>query len=139
MIFTRSQLRRIYDRSTGYCHICHKKLAFSNYGACGSRGAWEVEHSRPHAKGGTDRLTNLYAACISCNRSKGKHVTRTARAKHGKTRAPLSAKKRKSTRAENAVLAGLAGAAIGAIFGPAGAVAGAAVGAHLGHKKNPDK
>jgi hypothetical protein len=84
-------------------------------------------------------LNNLFAACISCNRRKGTHTTRTARAKHGKTKAPLSAKKRRSARQENAVLGGLAGAAIGAIFGPVGAAAGAAVGAHLGHKKNPDK
>jgi len=139
MTFSRAQLRWIYKRTSGYCHICHKKLAFGNYGSCGARAAWEVEHSNPHAKGGTNRLNNLFAACISCNRSKGTHTTRTARAKHGKARAPLSAKKRKSARQENAVLGGLAGAAIGAIFGPVGAAAGAAVGAHLGHKKNPDR
>lgn len=45
MPYSRSQLRRIYDRTSGYCHLCHKKLAFTNYGRYGAKGVWEVEHS----------------------------------------------------------------------------------------------
>jgi len=71
MAFSSEQLNQIYNRTSGYCHICHKKLAFKNYGVFGARGAWEVEHSNPQAKGGTNRLNNLYPACITCNRSKG--------------------------------------------------------------------
>ena len=126
-------------RSSGYCHICHKKLAFNNYGAHGARAAWEVEHSKPHARGGKDRLNNLYGACISCNRGKGSGSTRTARTKHGKARAPLSASKRKQAKTENTILGGIIGGVVGIDFGPAGVAIGAAVGAHVGHKKNPDK
>ena len=68
---------RIYDRPSGYCHICGRKLSFQNYGIIDARGAWEVEHSIPWAFGGTDHLNNLYPACISCNRGKGTYSTRT--------------------------------------------------------------
>jgi len=139
MAFTSEQLNQIYDRTSGYCHICHKKLAFKNYGVFGARGAWEVEHSNPQAKGGTNRLNNLYPACITCNRSKGASSTRSVRAKNGKSRAPLSTGKRKEAKTQNAVAGGVAGATAGSIFGPAGALVGAVIGAHLGHKKNPDK
>lgn len=32
------RLRKIYDKTDGYCHICHKKLAFSNHGITGAKG-----------------------------------------------------------------------------------------------------
>jgi 5-methylcytosine-specific restriction endonuclease McrA len=129
----------MYDRTSGYCHICHKKLAFKNYGLCGKRGAWEIEHSNPKANGGTNRLNNLYAACIPCNRSKGANTTRSARARHGKTCAPLNVEKRKNAQFANTVAYGLAGAGIGSVLGPAGTVVGALIGAHVGSKKNPDR
>jgi len=139
MKFNDDQLNDIYDRTSGYCHLCHKKLAFKNYGIIGARGAWEVEHSKPQAKGGTNHKNNLYPACISCNRSKGASSTTSARAKNGKTRAPLSKAKRKSAKAENAVAGGALGAAVGSMFGPGGTVLGGLIGAVMGHKENPDK
>jgi 5-methylcytosine-specific restriction endonuclease McrA len=39
--------------------------------AAGERGVWEVEHSVARAKCGSNHGNNLYAACITCNRSKG--------------------------------------------------------------------
>lgn len=36
-------LNAIYDRTSGYCHLCGKKLAFTNYARFGERGAWEIE------------------------------------------------------------------------------------------------
>lgn len=138
MRYTNNQLNDIYDRTTGYCHICRKKLAFINYGRVGSRGAWEVEHSRAKAHGGTDRGNNLYPACISCNRSKGEGNTRTARKQHGHTRAPLSKEKRKNEKIKNAVAGGGLGAIIGSVFGPVGTIAGSIIGASVAHKKNPD-
>ena len=54
-------LNAIYDRTSGYCHICHRKLAFYNYGIVDAKGAWEVEHSRPRALGGTHDGNNKYA------------------------------------------------------------------------------
>src|SRR5207249_7028843 len=77
-------LNAIYDRTSGYCHICHRKLAFYNYGIVDAKGAWEVEHSRPRALGGTHHGNNKYAACIPCNREKGhRFSTRTMRARNG--------------------------------------------------------
>ncbi len=134
-----AKLNQIYDRTTGRCHICHKKLAFKNYGALGARAAWEVEHSIPQAKGGTDHLNNLYPACIPCNRSKGSSSTVSARSKHGKSRAPLSGDKREKARTGNAFAGGTLGAMIGSVGGPVGAFIGACLGASLGHSQDPDK
>jgi 5-methylcytosine-specific restriction endonuclease McrA len=139
MSFTESERKEIYDRTSGYCHICHKKVAFTNYGVVGARGAWEVEHSNPRAEGGTDRLNNLYPACIPCNRSKGTQSTRTVRARNGKTRAPLSRENREKAKTINAVLYGLGAAGLTYIlYAPAWPIAGVA-GLYLGYRRNPDK
>ncbi|MGD0496198.1 MAG: HNH endonuclease signature motif containing protein [Candidatus Bathyarchaeia archaeon] len=45
-------------------------------GRLGKRGAWEVDHSRPLSRGGTDYLRNLVPSCVECNRSKGDLGTR---------------------------------------------------------------
>jgi len=140
MKFTKDQLKTIYDRTTGYCHICGKKLAFKNYADFNARASWEVEHSNPQANGGTHHLNNLYAACISCNRSKGKTSTKTVRIRNGRTSAPLSVPKRKEAKASNAFVGGATGALIGGrIAGLPGAAVGALVGAVFGHNRNPDK
>lgn len=131
-------LTRIFTRTEGRCHICHKKICFNNYGQMGRRGAWEVEHSVPISKGGTDHLNNLYAACIRCNRSKGNATTRKARAVHGYRNAPLSEKRR----VNNAWRWGTVGT-LAALFVPPHirlitAVFGAAVGAVLGYRDEPE-
>jgi hypothetical protein len=90
MQYDSDTLRRIYDSTSGKCHLCHKKLSISNHGVVGAKGAWDVDHSIPVSEGGTDYLNNLKPACISCNRSKGAGSTRSARAACGQTRAPLS-------------------------------------------------
>lgn len=130
---------QVFDRTTGHCHICFQKLSFSNYAQIGRRGAWEVEHSNPKATGGTDSLRNLYAACITCNRSKGAGSTRAARRRYGKTKAPLSAANRPIVKLRNGVLGGAAGAAVGgALFGTKGSLAGAVVGSLIAYHQNPD-
>lgn len=140
MRHTDHDLREIYDRTSGYCHLCGKKLAFKNYGVIGARAAWEVEHSNPQAKGGSHRLNNLYPACISCNRSKGSMTTRTARARLGTLRAPLSIEMRRRAKREAAIASGALGTIIGgALAGPFGAIIGGTVSARLGFKANPDK
>ena len=139
MTYKEDQLRAIFQRTSGYCHICHKKVAFKNYGKFKARGAWEVEHSNPRAKSGTNQLNNLLPACISCNRSEGTSSTRSIRAEKGKTRAPLSLERRKIARLLNAFLGGVAGVVVGSLFGPWGRVIGLFIGASIGHKKNPDK
>lgn len=139
MSFSGEELSDIYDRTSGYCHLCGKKLAFKNYSKGGTRGAWEVEHSNAKANGGTNRKNNLYAACISCNRSKGANTTRSVRAKNGRTRAPLSCQKRKVAKAENAFAGGVLGSTVGSVFGPLGMVLGGVIGARFGYRKNSDE
>ena len=133
-------LNAIYDRTSGYCHICHRKVYFNNYGVLGARGAWEIEHSRPQALGGTHHGNNKYAACIPCNREKShRYSTRTMRARNGLSRAPLSFTKRSEAKQTQA----LAGAALfgiaGYAFGPVGALIGIALGASFGESQNPDR
>jgi len=70
MGYTEEELNDIYDKNDGYCWHCGKKLSFHNYGNPGRKGAWEVDHSVPISRGGTDYLQNLVPACIYCNRSK---------------------------------------------------------------------
>jgi hypothetical protein len=71
MGYSEEELGYIFDKTGGHCYHCRKKLAWSNYGVVGARGAWEVDHSRPRSSGGTDYLRNLVPSCIPCNRSKG--------------------------------------------------------------------
>ncbi|MES9868042.1 MAG: HNH endonuclease [Candidatus Thiodiazotropha sp. LLP2] len=71
MKVTEEKLNKIFEKTRGKCHLCHKQLAFKNYGVIGNHGAWEIEHSKPKSKGGTDHLNNLFPACIRCNREKG--------------------------------------------------------------------
>lgn len=139
MAFDENQRRKIYDRTDGYCHICHKKLAFKNYGAMGARGAWEVEHSRPRSKGGTDHGNNLYASCIPCNRDKSNACTRTARRRNGTTCAPFSKDKKAAERRENMALGAMVGGVLGAAGGPVGLAIGAFVGSLVGNAIKPAK
>lgn len=138
MAYDEEQKDVIFARTDGQCHICRKKLARKNYAQFGARGAWEVEHSNAKANGGTDRLNNLYPACISCNRSKGKMSTRSARQRHGNKAAPYSAARKK----QNALWWGAGGALAGRVLlaplGPLGIVAGGLLGAIVGEAIEPD-
>ena len=142
MAYSNDNLNWIYDRTNGRCHICGRRVYFINYGNPKGKGAWEVEHSKPHAKGGTDYLRNLYPACIKCNREKSTATTRTARAWHGRTRAPLSKEKREQMKQQNALLgAGICGT-IGAIVASTtgfGLIVGVIIGGVLGFSIDPDE
>lgn len=139
MAFDKKQLEWIYNRTSGYCHICGKKLARTNYGKLGAKGAWEVEHSVPRCKGGTDHLNNLFPAHVSCNREKQAVSTRTCRAWNGKSKAPLGREKRKQAKFENGAIGAACGGLAGlALAGPVGAVIGALTGGHIGASQNPD-
>jgi len=70
MLIDKDTINSVYDKNNGYCEYCGKKLAFTNYGKYGEKGAWHIEHSRPKVKGGTDYLRNLVPACIECNLDK---------------------------------------------------------------------
>lgn len=131
--------QKIYEKTDGYCHICHKKLSLINYGKNGKRGAWHVDHSVPKAKGGTDHVNNLYPACIGCNTSKGANSTNSARAQNGITRAPLSRKKKKELQSQNTITGGIIGGAVGAFLGPAGILVGTLIGATIGNNNSPKR
>lgn len=148
MPYTDDRLQDIFDRSAGRCHICGDPLAFSNYGQFGRRGAWEVEHSTPRARGGTDRLSNLYPAHIDCNRAKGASSTRWARAGYRRTRAPMSVDQREETQIANTfagagvglLLAGIASrATVGDALSPGGVLFFALVGALVGYNLDPEE
>lgn len=133
------KLNRIYDKTRGKCHLCHKQLAFRNYAVHGAKGAWEIEHSKPKSCGGTDHLNNLFAACISCNREKGNRSNRSVRSKNGVRRAPLSDHASMQARLDNTIAGVTTGAAIGYLLGPGGAIVGAALGGLLGADKRVDE
>jgi 5-methylcytosine-specific restriction endonuclease McrA len=133
---TRERLRDIFERTDGHCHICGIRLVFSRYG---HPGGWEVEHSIPVSSGGSDRLSNLYAAHMVCNREKGARTTRTARGWHGRSKAPLSHDRKENIRENNRLGWGTAGALTGgAIAGPAGFIVGGILGALFGDGINPE-
>lgn len=137
MAYNDEELSRIYDRTTGYCHLCGRKMCFTNYGRVGARGAWEVEHSKPRAHGGTDHGNNLYGAHIVCNRQKSAVTTRTARSWHGRTRAPLSRDKRAEVKGWNTAGGAAIGGLLGAVAGPVGLLLGALGGAAIGKSIKP--
>lgn len=139
MNLTDDELEYIFDRSGGDCHLCHGKLAFTNYGQAGRRGAWEIEHSVPRARGGTDRLNNLYAAHIRCNRSKGARSTRSVRRKNGYMRAPPSTQARHAERIENMIAGGGLGMFVGALGGPIGVAIGGLLGTSFGYGQKPGR
>ncbi|MEZ4271047.1 MAG: HNH endonuclease signature motif containing protein [Myxococcota bacterium] len=134
MAYSARELRTIYDRTDGRCHICRKKLSLVNYGKLKGRGPWEVDHSHPRVNGGSDRKSNLLPACPSCNRSKGSSNNSSVRDQHGHTRKPLSKSERAAARRWNATGGGAVGAVAGGLLGgPPGFVVGGLLGAALGH------
>jgi hypothetical protein len=67
----RFDLEDIFEKTDGYCRYCGKQLAWDNYGRVGERGAWEVDHSVPISRDGTNYFRNLWPACVACNTEKG--------------------------------------------------------------------
>jgi hypothetical protein len=120
----------IYDRTRGLCHLCHGPLAFSNYNNHGARGAWEIDHSIPRAKGGTDHLNNLYAAHTTCNRAKQARSSASVRRQNGHARSPISAAAMEEQKEGDAWTGAISGGLLCARFGGfPGLLIGAAIGA----------
>src|SRR6266581_5797613 len=128
-----AELRAIYERTEGRCHICRKRLSLCNYGSFGKRGAWEIEHSVAQARGGTDHLNNLFAACILCNRSKGDSSSKSARQLHGYECAPYSSRRRKRNAVLGAGIGSLAMILVPPQLRLAAAIVGAVAGALAGY------
>lgn len=132
------KLRKIYDRTDGYCHLCHKKLSFTNHGLAGAKGSWHIEHSIPRSNGGSNHLNNLFAACISCNLEKSNQPNRVIRNQYGISRAPYSKKKKLRMQEENTTTGIISGGIIGSLFGPGGMIVGGLLGGIIG-KNSSDK
>lgn len=134
MIFTDDELDRIYARTGGDCHLCGGRLARLNYGRLGRRGAWEVDHSRARAVGGTHHRNNLFPAHIRCNRSKRASSSRSVRRGNGIPCSPPSTKRREQLRAENTVAGTALGAGLGFVLGgPPAAFLLGVIGLVIGH------
>ncbi len=130
------RLNKIFSKTDGYCHICHKALNFSSYGVGGANG-WEIEHSVAKANGGTDHLNNLFPAHASCNKEKGTFHTRTARGWKGNTRAPYPKAKKQQIKSNNTATGAFIGGLVGLFLGPVGAAVGAAIGGAIGSNNSP--
>ncbi len=122
---------KVYEKTDGCCHLCHKKIAKKNYGVIGARGAWEIDHSKPASKGGSNHMNNYQPACIPCNRKKGNSSTKSARRVHGVTALPKSKQQKVEIRKRKILGGAGAGAIVGMRFGPVGAIIGAIGGAVL--------
>ncbi|MCY1083748.1 HNH endonuclease [Archangium lansingense] len=70
----------VYEKDKGKCRYCGKRLSIKNHGKTGSRGAWQIDHSRSRRNQGTDHLNNLAAACVACNQEKGGRNARAFKA-----------------------------------------------------------
>ena len=128
----KAKLKKIFAKTDGHCHLTGKKIAFANYGNLDGHGAWEIDHSVPVSKGGTDHMNNLYPAAISANRSKGNAASQAVRTQNGLTGVPLSKEQAAKIAERNAWKGLFGGALIGLPFGPVGVGVMALVGALIG-------
>jgi hypothetical protein len=140
MAFSQERRKEIFDKTHGKCHICGVRLSFKKYGQLNIARAWEVEHSKPQSKGGSHHLNNLYPAHIDCNRSKGNRSTRTVRAIHGRTKAPLSKEKKEAIQANNTAGGSVAGLGLGMLMGltPVGLITATIIGGVFGNSLDPE-
>ncbi len=70
MQYSNERLDQIFDKTNGFCRHCGIQLAFKNYGNRNARGGWEVDHSVPKSRGGSENLRNLWPTCWVCNSQK---------------------------------------------------------------------
>lgn len=133
------RLKKIYSKTDGYCHLCHRKLSLTNYNQQGTKGAWHIDHSKAKANGGTDHMNNLFPACIICNNEKGVLHKQTIRRRFGVSRAPLSKLQKNKIKKENSLIGMAGGSIVGSVFGPPGILIGAILGGLIGEDLSPKK
>lgn len=113
MRVNKALIQAVLSRTDGNCHLCHRAVGPRSYAHVHSPLGWELDHSRPRSRGGSDRLNNLYAAHIRCNRSKGANSTRSARQRHGYTAAPLSTATRRAYQSRAMIFGAAGGSLVG--------------------------
>lgn len=126
MSYTEIKLKAIPEKTDHRCHLCRERLYLEDYNQ-----TWEVDHSRPRARGGSDSMLNLFPACKSCNRSKQDRSSGSYRRRKGYAYKPLSSKKRGHRGVFGGLVGLLLGSAVGAPF--LGGLAGWLLG-----RKDPD-
>ena len=57
--------KEVKERDNFICQICNENF---------NEDELEVDHVYPHSLGGSNRIENLMALCINCNRDKGKRL-----------------------------------------------------------------
>lgn len=134
-----NRIKIIYSKTDGCCHLCHRKLSFTNYGIRGAKGGWHIEHSKAKANGGSDHLNNLFPACIDCNIEKGTNYTRTIRSRNGQTRAPYNQQKKQKIKDENTIIGMIGGGLLGSLLGPGGVVVCSILGGIFGEDLSPKR
>ena len=129
MAYTEEQIRRAWKSTDGRCHLTGRRLRLSDYGR-----TWEIDHSKPRAKGGSDHGNNLKPALLVVNRSKQASTSRAVRRAYGLQRSPMSRAEQNRNRVNNAAGGAVLGAvAGGAMAGPVGALVGGVLGGLVGH------
>lgn len=58
------------EKPKGHCRHCGKIIVYSHYGDRNKSTGWEIDHSNPKARGGTNNPRNLYSVCSKCNMKK---------------------------------------------------------------------
>lgn len=71
MYFHDDDLDHIHGKTRGRCRCCGKNLTRKNHGIVGAYGAWQVDHSIPLARNGSNNMRNLFPMCVDCNQAKG--------------------------------------------------------------------
>jgi len=129
-------IRAIWRRTGGRCHLCHRPVILGTYGKVRIYGAdtASVDHLHPQAHGGLHEYDNLRIAHQGCNsRRRTRDAAEARREFSGRSREPFSL----SERVAITVLTTAGGASAGAVAGVGvadkkDAVQGASVGAICG-------
>ncbi len=86
-------LRPVWRKTDGNCHLCHEPVDISTYGQVSLLGgdAATVDHIIPQSHGGIDHHSNLLPAHHRCNASRGNRAMVPARRRMaGVSHRPLS-------------------------------------------------
>src|SRR5579871_470762 len=115
--WTHEQLCDVYDATRGRCHVCGRKVYFTNHGKRLRRGAWHVDHVVPRVRGGTNQRDNLRAACVPCNLAKGARTVDAVRSHCRRPRTTGHVAELARLRWDRIVHGALLGALIGLMLG----------------------